>query len=173
MSGTPEQTASVVRLAQELIRRPSRAGIDDYGPVLAVLEDWLAAHDLPYRRLYDCPGALVALLVEVTGGRPGPWWALDACVDTAPYGDEAAWSFAPACGDVVDGRLLGPVRRIRSQEIGGAIQNAGERGLVRPAARRRRESTRWGLPRERIRAWGSRRPTTTRQTGVPDPASAA
>jgi succinyl-diaminopimelate desuccinylase len=84
VSGTPEQSASVVRLAQELIRRPSRAGIDDYGPVLAVLEDWLAAHDLPYRRLYDGSGAPVALLVEVTGGRPGPWWALDACVDTAP-----------------------------------------------------------------------------------------
>lgn len=35
------RTASVVELASELIRRPSRGGIDDYGPVLGVLEDWL------------------------------------------------------------------------------------------------------------------------------------
>ncbi len=103
---SPEDT-EVVELAQALVRRPSRAGIDDYGPVLAVLEDWLGARDLPYRRLYDDAGRPIALLVEVAGGRPGPWWALDACVDTAPYGDEGAWSFPPDCGDVVDGWLRG------------------------------------------------------------------
>ncbi|MFF4507404.1 M20 family metallopeptidase [Streptomyces sp. NPDC001401] len=103
---SPEDT-EVIELAQALIRRPSRAGIDDYGPVLAVLEDWLDARDLPCRRLYDDAGRPVALLVEVAGGRPGPWWALDACVDTAPYGDEGAWSFPPDCGDVVDGWLRG------------------------------------------------------------------
>ncbi|MFF4801056.1 M20 family metallopeptidase [Streptomyces sp. NPDC001351] len=97
----------VVELAQALIRRPSRAGIDDHGPVLAVLQDWLGARDLPYRSLYDHEGRPVALLVEVAGARPGPWWALDACVDTAPYGDESAWSFPPDCGDVVNGWLRG------------------------------------------------------------------
>ncbi|MFJ8852322.1 M20 family metallopeptidase [Streptomyces sp. NPDC102437] len=99
--------ASVVGLAQELIRRPSRAGIDDYGPVLGVLEDWLTTRSLPHRRLHDGAGALVGLLVEIPGGRPGSWWALDACVDTAPYGDETAWSFPPASGEIVDGWLLG------------------------------------------------------------------
>ncbi|MGI5341120.1 hypothetical protein ACQEVS_28840 [Streptomyces sp. CA-181903] len=101
------RTASVVELAQELIRRPSRAGIDVYGPVLAVLEGWLAARRLPHRRLHDAAGDVVGLLVEIGGGRPGSWWTLDACVDTAPYGDETAWSFPPACGDVVDGWLRG------------------------------------------------------------------
>ncbi|WP_367325233.1 M20 family metallopeptidase [Streptomyces sp. HUAS ZL42] len=100
-------TAEVIELAQELVRRPSRGGIDDYGPVLAVLENWLAARGLPHRRLQDAEGAVVGLLVEIAGGRPGPWWALDACVDTAPYGDETAWSFPPDCGDVADGRLRG------------------------------------------------------------------
>ncbi|AZQ39412.1 M20 family peptidase [Streptomyces cyaneochromogenes] len=99
--------ADVIDLAQRLIRRPSRAGIDDYGPVLGVLEDWLAGHGLPYRRLHGGKGDTVGLLIEVAGGRPGPWWALDACVDTAPYGDETAWSFAPDCGEVVDGWLRG------------------------------------------------------------------
>lgn len=100
------RTASVVELAQELIRRPSRAGIDDYGPVLGVLEDWLAARALPRRRLHDAAGHLVGLLVEIPGGRPGPWWALDACVDTAPC-DEAAWSFPPTSAEVREGWLLG------------------------------------------------------------------
>ncbi|WP_438817678.1 M20 family metallopeptidase [Streptomyces finlayi] len=99
--------ASIVALAQELIRRPSRAGIDDYGPVLGVLEGWLASRGLPHRRLHDGQGAVVGLLVEIAGGRPGPWWTLDACIDTAPYGDEAAWSFPPDSGDVVDGWLHG------------------------------------------------------------------
>ncbi|MFB7955836.1 M20 family metallopeptidase [Streptomyces sp. NPDC056045] len=101
------RTASVVELASELIRCPSRAGIDDYRPVLTVLEDWLAARALPHRRLHDAAGALVGLLVEIPGGRPGAWWTLDACVDTAPYGDEGAWSFPPDSGDIVDGWLRG------------------------------------------------------------------
>lgn len=101
------RTASVIELAQQLIRRPSRAGIDDYGPVLGVLEDWLTASTLPHRRLHDAVGELVGLLVEIPGGQPGAWWTLDACVDTAPYGDETAWSFPPASGDIVDGWLLG------------------------------------------------------------------
>lgn len=100
-------TAEIVELAQQLIRRPSRGGIDDYALVLGVLEDWLTARELPHRRLYDDGGGLTGLLVEISGGLPGPWWTLDACVDTAPYGDEGAWSFPPDCGDVVDGWLRG------------------------------------------------------------------
>ncbi|MFJ2236430.1 M20 family metallopeptidase [Streptomyces sp. NPDC087859] len=100
-------TAEIVELAQQLIRRPSRGGIDDYAPVLGVLEGWLTTRELPHRRLYDDAGSLTGLLVEVPGGLPGPWWALDACVDTAPYGDEGAWSFPPDSGDVVDGWLRG------------------------------------------------------------------
>lgn len=102
-----ERAASVVELAQDLVRVPSRGGMDEYGPVLAVLEGWLADRDLPYRRLHGPAGALVGLLVEIPGGRPGPWWTLDACVDTASFGDEGAWSFSPTSGDVVDGWLRG------------------------------------------------------------------
>jgi succinyl-diaminopimelate desuccinylase len=106
-AGQDETTRSVVRLAQELVRRSSRGGIDDYGPVLGVLEEWLTARAVPHRRLCDEAGALVGLLVEVAGGRPGAWWTLDACVDTAPYGDSARWSFHPTCGQERDGWLLG------------------------------------------------------------------
>ncbi|MFI1161993.1 M20 family metallopeptidase [Streptomyces sioyaensis] len=99
--------ASVTELAQELILRPSRGGIDDYGPVLGVVEDWLTGRAVPHRRLNDDAGELVGLLVEIPGGQPGQWWALDACVDTAPYGDETAWSFPPDSGEVRQGWLLG------------------------------------------------------------------
>ncbi len=75
--------------------------------MLGVLEDWLRGRGLPHRLLRDDSGSAVGLLVEIAGGRPGPWWALDACVDTAGFGDEAAWTFPPTCGDVVDGWLRG------------------------------------------------------------------
>lgn len=103
----PATVDSVIALAQRLVRAPSRGGLDDYAPVLGVLESWLAAHGLAHRRLRDGTGAPVGLVVEIAGGGPGPWWALDACVDTAGFGNEAAWSFAPTAGDVVDGWLRG------------------------------------------------------------------
>ncbi|NYV78287.1 M20/M25/M40 family metallo-hydrolase [Streptomyces sp. UH6] len=98
---------SVVALARELVRTPSRGGTDDYGPVLGVLERWLTGRGLPHRRLRSPDGTTAGLLVEVAGGRPGEWWTLDACADTAPFGDENAWSFPPTAGDVVDGWLRG------------------------------------------------------------------
>ncbi|WP_435970220.1 M20 family metallopeptidase [Streptomyces sp. Qhu_M48] len=106
-TGRDETMRSVVELAQELVRQPSRGGADDYGPVLGVLEDWLTARKVPHRRLHDNVGALVGLLVEVAGDRPGLWWTLDACVDTAPYGDTTRWSFHPTSAQVRDGWLLG------------------------------------------------------------------
>lgn len=102
-----QRSESVIQLAQDLIRQPSRGGIDDYGPVLDVLETWLAGRSLPHRRLHDEDGHLVGLLVEIAGNRPGPWWALDACLDTAPFGDEASWEFSPTIGDVHEGWLRG------------------------------------------------------------------
>ncbi|WP_338054086.1 M20 family metallopeptidase [Streptomyces spiramenti] len=102
-----KNTDSVVRLAQNLVRLPSRGGIDDYGPVLGCVESWLTERGLPHRRLFGADGETVGLLVEVECGRPGRWWTLDACLDTAPYGDESAWTFGPTVGDVSDGWLRG------------------------------------------------------------------
>jgi succinyl-diaminopimelate desuccinylase len=92
--------ASVAALASELIRSPSRGGIDDYEPVLATAEDWLNAREVPARRLVSADGESVAVVAEIEGGRPGPTWVLDACLDTAPFGDESAWSFSPTAGDI-------------------------------------------------------------------------
>ncbi|MFD8978712.1 M20 family metallopeptidase [Streptomyces sp. NPDC059564] len=102
-----QQSESVIQLAQDLIRQPSRGGIDDYAPVLDVLETWLAGRSLPHRRLHDDEGQLVGLLVEIAGTRSGMWWTLDACLDTAPFGDEASWDFPPTIGDIHEGWLRG------------------------------------------------------------------
>ncbi len=91
---------SVTALASELVRTPSRGGVDDYEPVLAIVEAWLRTRSLPHRRLHGPAGSAVAVLVEVPGSRPGPTWVLDACLDTAPFGDESAWSFPPTDGTV-------------------------------------------------------------------------
>ncbi|MEG8184181.1 M20 family metallopeptidase [Nocardia terpenica] len=98
---------SVIELASALIRQPSRGGIDDYGPVLAVAQTWLTDHDLPCRRLHGPDRNVVGLACEIVGAIPGPTWVLDACLDTAPFGDERAWSFPPTAGDVVDSWLRG------------------------------------------------------------------
>ena len=42
------------------------------------------------------------MVCEITGGRAGPRYVLDACLDTAPFGDEAAWTHPPTSG-VIDG----------------------------------------------------------------------
>jgi len=97
---------SVIRLARRLVRIPSRAGIDPYEPILAELEAWLRRHRLEPRLLVE-DGQPVALVCDVVGDQPGPHLVLDACVDTAPFGDENAWTRFPLSGAVEDGWLHG------------------------------------------------------------------
>jgi succinyl-diaminopimelate desuccinylase len=97
---------SVIRLARRLVRIPSRAGIDPYEPILAELEAWLRRHRLEPRLLVE-DGQPVALVCDVVGDQRGPHLVLDACVDTAPFGDENAWTRFPLSGAVEDGWLHG------------------------------------------------------------------
>jgi succinyl-diaminopimelate desuccinylase len=98
---------SVVDLARTLVRIPSRAGADPYGPVLEMMSAWLSEQGLEPRRLADPGGKTVALVCEVIGQRPGPRYVLDACLDTAPFGDEAAWTHPPLSGQIDQGWLHG------------------------------------------------------------------
>ena len=97
---------SVIQLAGRLIRIPSRAGIDSYEPILAELEAWLRRHQIPPRLLVD-DGRPVGLVCDIQGGQPGPHVLLDACVDTAPFGDERSWAHSPTSGALEDGWLHG------------------------------------------------------------------
>lgn len=98
---------SVTELTTDLVRIPSRGGIDDYGPALDHLGSWLRRRGLRAQHLRSPGGEPVALVVEIAGARPGPRYVLDACLDTAPFGDEAAWKHPPASAAAVDGWLHG------------------------------------------------------------------
>ena len=111
--------AGVVELTRELVRVPSRGGVDPYDPVLGVMAAWLGRHGLVCRRLAGPGGSVAALTCEITGERPGPRYVLDACLDTAPFGDEAAWTCAPMSATVADGWLYG--RGSSDSKAGAAI----------------------------------------------------
>ena len=119
-----EDFADVVKLTRELVRVPSRGGIDSYDPVLETMAAWLADHGLACRRLAGPDGAVVALTCEVSGGRPGPRYVLDACLDTAPFGDEAAWTYPPLSGEIT-GRVAARPRVIGFQGGRGDLRACG------------------------------------------------
>ena len=98
---------SVVGLARELVRIPSRAAADPCGPVLEAMSAWLSRQGLAPRRLPGPDGEDIALACDVTGRAPGPRYVLDACLDTAPFGDESTWTHPPLSGRIDQGWLHG------------------------------------------------------------------
>jgi len=114
-----EDHASMVEVTRDLVRIPSRGGIDPYDPVLDCMASWLDARGLESRRLSGPGGATVALVCEVTGAATGPRYVLDACLDTAPFGDESAWRQSPTSGMTADGWLHG--RGSSDSKAGAAI----------------------------------------------------
>ncbi len=98
---------SVVALIQRLVRLPSRGGLDPYDPVVDLVASWLAGHGLDAWRLRDARGVTVGLVCDVPGAHPGPRYVLDACLDTAPFGDPAQWRHPPTSGVIEDGWLHG------------------------------------------------------------------
>ncbi|MGH3565802.1 MAG: M20 family metallopeptidase [Pseudonocardia sp.] len=114
-----EDQESVLELTQRLVSIPSRGGVDPYEPVLDLLADWLDQRGLASTVLSDATGAVVGLTTEVTGGKPGPRWVLDACLDTAPFGDEHAWTHPPTSATIADGWLYG--RGSADSKSGAAI----------------------------------------------------
>jgi succinyl-diaminopimelate desuccinylase len=118
-----------------LVQIPSRGGIDPYGPVLECMSAWLAGHGFACRWVAGSGGAPVALTCEVPGARPGPRFVLDACLDTAPFGDEAAWAYPPASGQIADGWLHGR---------GSSDSKAGAAIFAHVAARLRDTAADWG-----------------------------
>ena len=110
--------ASILELTQRLVSLPSRAGIDDYGPVFSLLAGWLGDRGIPCRQLAGADGRPIVLVAEVAGG-PGPHYWLNTTIDTAGFGDEAAWSLPPTAALVRDGWLYG--RGSADSKAGAAI----------------------------------------------------
>jgi succinyl-diaminopimelate desuccinylase len=101
---TPDE--SILELARALVQVPSRAGQDPPKPVIAAARAWLDDHDVPTSVL-ESDGAPVALLAMIEGARDEPTYCLNACLDTAPFGDESSWRHPPMSGHVEGGWLHG------------------------------------------------------------------
>src|ERR1022692_1084627 len=119
MESAREDSDAVVNLTRELVQIPSRGGIDPYDPVLDYMSSWLSEHGLASRRLTAPDGTTTALTCEIVGDRPGPRFVLDACLDTASFGDEAAWTYPPTSGEITGGWLHG--RGCSDSKAGAAI----------------------------------------------------
>jgi succinyl-diaminopimelate desuccinylase len=122
MSGSAEHAVpldSIVDLAAHLVRIPSRAGIDPVEPILDAAAAWLERRGLAPTRLRNAQDQDVALLLRLDGRAPGPAILLNACLDTAPFGDDARWHASPTSGHIADGRLWG--RGAADSKIGVAI----------------------------------------------------
>lgn len=129
-----EDRDAVVKLIRELVRIPSRGGIDPYDTVLDYMSAWLCEHGLPCRQLAGPGGSTVALACEITGMGPGPRYVLDACLDTAPFGDQTAWTYPPTSGEITGGWMHGR---------GSSDSKAGAAIFAHVAARLHQAASRW------------------------------
>lgn len=107
LAAATEDQGTVVDLTRALVRIPSRAGIDLYDPIVDLVSGWMREHGLTTTVLRDGTGAVVGLTTEIRGAHPGPRWVLDACLDSAPFGDENAWTHPPTSSVIEDGWLWG------------------------------------------------------------------
>jgi succinyl-diaminopimelate desuccinylase len=97
---------SILEFARALIAVPSQGGIDASDRIIDLVGHWLAEHGLEPCVLRGTGGDPVGLSVDIGPGT-GPRYCLNACLDTAPFGDLRAWSVAPTAGAVRAGWLIG------------------------------------------------------------------
>jgi succinyl-diaminopimelate desuccinylase len=97
---------SIIELSRALISIPSQGGIDPPDRIVAAAGQWLADHGLEPSPLRTDEGEPVGVMVRLGSG-DSPHYCLDACLDTAPFGDPGTWSDLPTGGAVRSGWLLG------------------------------------------------------------------
>lgn len=122
----PSET--ITSFASELVRIPSQAGIDPIEPILQRVADWLSTNGLKPIWLFDDRRDPVGVYVWHSSERPGPTICLNACLDTAPFGDEARWTLPPNSGAIENGKLWG--RGAADSKAGAAILCHAARELV-------------------------------------------
>jgi succinyl-diaminopimelate desuccinylase len=128
-TAAPDQTESIVAFTAQLVKIPAQGGIDQPKPMLQAISTWLTERGVNHRLLLANPatGAStaaatftgkqpastvvlpdpVAVVIEIQGALPGPTYCFDACVDTAPAGNLAAWTKPPFAAVIEDGWLYG------------------------------------------------------------------
>lgn len=97
-----------IRLAQEMIRRPSVTPKDE--GALGVLEAALAPAGFTNHRLpFAAPGTVEIqnLYAQVSGDRPGRNICFAGHTDVVPVGRVESWTVDPFAGEIVNGNLYG------------------------------------------------------------------
>lgn len=98
---------SMIGLLSELVSHPSQGGVDSPLPVLNVISAWLDAHGVDHQWLRGDDGSPLGIHGEIAGRDSGPTYVLNACADTAPFGELAAWRHPPDRPSIEDGWLYG------------------------------------------------------------------
>jgi succinyl-diaminopimelate desuccinylase len=91
-AGAAEDAKSVTGLIQQLVRVPSRAGLDDYEPIIDLIDGWLREHGLAPRQLNSPTGDLLGLACDVPGHHPGP------ATSSTPASTPRRWATKPPGG---------------------------------------------------------------------------
>jgi len=100
-------SSSLVDFTRDLVRIPSRGGIDSYAPVLGLIQKWLGLQGIATEMICLPNGEPIAVTASIGSSARGPTYLLNAPADTADFGDESAWSCDPRAGIVRDGWLFG------------------------------------------------------------------
>lgn len=98
---------SIIELTKTLVEIPSRADIDSNSEIQKSLENWFLDKGMVFHRLFDDDNNQVGLYMHISSNKPGPVLCLNACLDTAPFGDENQWHFGPTSSHIEKGFLYG------------------------------------------------------------------
>lgn len=115
---------AIVETAKDWISVPAQGGIDDPAPIVARIEQTLDDLKLPKHILTvpteDGGTRPVGIVVEIEGAKPGPTYALNAVVDTAPADPESStWQTNPYKAHVANGWMYG--RGAADSKTAGAL----------------------------------------------------
>src|SRR5262249_17284258 len=82
LSAGGELKAAITGLSAQLVRFPSRAGVDSCDRIFAFIADWLRRHDVPCRELMGRDGRLVGITGQIGGAAERGVYVLNAAADT-------------------------------------------------------------------------------------------
>jgi succinyl-diaminopimelate desuccinylase len=98
--------SSILTFTQDLIRIQTQAEIDPLEPIFEYISHWLNSKNINNQSLFDNKKKKIAILTSLGKGK-NYRYCLNACADTAPFGDLEAWIYPPTAGEIIDGWLYG------------------------------------------------------------------